>query len=75
MMNPVVSMAKPAIGIGIFTNLLKFSLSDLVPTSAFQEALHLLKIILNTHDVSVVPDVSPLASMTEVSDYSVHRTL
>ncbi|KAL5256644.1 hypothetical protein ACHWQZ_G011784 [Mnemiopsis leidyi] len=41
---------------------------DLVPTSAFQEALHLLKIILNTHDVSVVPDVSPLASMSELLD-------
>ena len=71
MMNPVVSMAKPTIGIitviSTITHLLKFSLSDLVPTSAFQEALHLLKIILNTHDVSVVPDVSPLASMTEVS--------
>ena len=40
---------------------------DLVPTMAFQEAVHLLKIILNTHDVSVVPDVSPLSSMTEVS--------
>ncbi|XP_063674127.1 conserved oligomeric Golgi complex subunit 6-like [Bolinopsis microptera] len=39
---------------------------DLVPTMAFQEAVHLLKIILNTHDVSVVPDVSPLSSMTEL---------
>lgn len=39
---------------------------DLVPTAAFQEALHLLKTVLNNHDVSVVPDVNPVTEMIQV---------